>query len=224
MAYTIETINTQTEAEEFFFGDGYQTPEYWTRLCEDSKKYLIDRATKDRSVGGFVALDGEYSWEQVKDGWRYQFMSYAGPRQEEFPEEGTHFLRKIKKDDYLVQISAGFVSPDGVFNLCDSVIGKDQTGSRAYWYSYEFQKANVDYMKSLGATVFRVYFAKDSYMKEKWKVWDSAILSKFGVARFTDVKQDLHTYQRIAEDDTVIRYVVEQYYLEYDINDVYLPE
>ena len=223
MAYTIQLISTQSEAEAYFFGDGTQTPDYWDRLCEESKKYLIDKATKDRSVGGFQPMDGEFTWEQVKDSWRYQFMSFAGPRQEEHPEEGTHFLRTVHKDDYLVQIAAGFVSPDGVFNLCDAVIGNDQAGSRAWWYSYEFQKVNVDWMKSMGATSFKVNFAKDSYMKEQWKVWDQAVLTKFGKARFEDVKQDIHTYSR-DNVDGVQRYVVEQWYLEYDIYDEYLPE
>ena len=222
--YTIETITELSEAESYFFGNGYETPQDWDRLCEESKKYLIDKATKDREVGGFEPLDAPLSWEQIKHGWRYQFMSYAGPRQQDFPEEGDHFLRLVKKDGYLVQIACGFVTPEGQFNLCDAVMGNDQSGSRAWWYSYEFQKVNVDFMKSMGATTFKVNFAKDSYMKEQWKLWDQAILSKFGEAKFTDVKQDIHTYQRADLDGKISRYVVEQYFLEYDIYDEYLPE
>ena len=224
MAYTTEIIDNLNEAETFFCGDGFDMPEEWSRLCEDSKKYLMNNNTYDRASGGFEPMDGEYTWEQIKNGWRYQFMSFAGPRQADLPDEGDHFLRCIRKDGYLVQISAGYVTPEGVFVLCDAVIGKDQSGSKAWWYTYEFQKHNVDFMKSMGATKFKVHFAKDSYMKEQWKLWDQAILSKFGEAKSTEVKQDIHTYKLEDLDGNIKRYVVENYYLEYDIHDEYLPE
>jgi len=223
--YTAELITTQEAAEKYFFGEGFEFNADFDRILEDCKDEIINKNTVDRSVGGLEPMDGLFSWEQVKNNLAITYMSYAESRNLNTPEDGDHYLRILKKDGYMVGAMACVVDNDGYLNLCDSLIGRDQNGSKAWWYSEEFQKWNADYMKSIGATGIRITFAKDSYMKEQFKTWFDAFYFKIGLPDFETaktIKQRIHTYDLQDVNQNKQRYVVEMYEIQYTFRENYL--
>jgi len=223
--YEVELLTTHKDAEDYFYGDGYDKNADFDRLLEDCKDEIINKKTVDRSVGGFGAMDGEFTWEQTKENLVQTYISYAGMRDEHYPEEGQHYTRILKKDGYVIGALCCLVDNDGYFNLCDSLVGKDQNGSKSWWYTEEFQRWNANWMKSLGATGLKVTFAKDSYMKEQFKTWFDTFYYKIGLPDFETahtIKQRLQTYDREDFNKNKQRYVVEMYEIQYTFRETFL--